>query len=53
MKPQTAIPEQHLPMVYDRLGSVSLELRTVDAPELGPGEILVQMWATAFYLNNG
>ncbi|KAF5627651.1 alcohol dehydrogenase II [Fusarium sp. NRRL 25303] len=37
------IPKQHRAVVYDSPGSISTKIATLDTPEPGPGEVLINM----------
>lgn len=38
------IPTQHKAVVYDKPGDVSTKIVTVDTPEPGPGEVLINLY---------
>jgi propanol-preferring alcohol dehydrogenase len=37
------IPKQYKAAVYDKPGSISTKVETLDTPEPGPGEVLVRL----------
>jgi propanol-preferring alcohol dehydrogenase len=37
------IPKQYKGAVYDKPGSISTKIETLDTPEPGPGEVLVRL----------
>lgn len=37
------IPKQYRAVVYDSPGSISTKITTLDTPEPGPGEVLINM----------
>lgn len=37
------IPKQYRAVVYDNPGSISTKIMTLDTPEPGPGEVLINM----------
>ncbi|KAL8936902.1 MAG: hypothetical protein Q9211_003965 [Gyalolechia sp. 1 TL-2023] len=38
------IPKQHKAVVYDEPGKISTKIETLDTPEPGPGEVLINMY---------
>jgi alcohol dehydrogenase, propanol-preferring len=37
------IPKQHKAAIYDKPGTVSTKIVTVDTPDPGPGEVLINL----------
>lgn len=42
------IPKQYKAVVYDEPGKISTKIETLDTPEPGPGEVLINMYIYPF-----
>lgn len=40
------IPKQYKACVYDEPGKISTKIQTLDTPEPGPGEVLINLYVT-------